>query len=45
MNGHEQVVTCPIGCRTVKELDEVIDSALEEIPKEILEEFHSTFDL
>ncbi|KAL1522135.1 hypothetical protein AB1Y20_021776 [Prymnesium parvum] len=41
---HPCVASCPVGCRTPEEVDEVVDSMLERIPARIWRDFYNTFE-
>ena len=41
---HPAVTSTPIGCRSPKEVDEVVDSMLQDTPPALLDDFQATFD-
>ena len=41
---HPCVASCPIGCRTPEEVDEVVDSMLEHVPTSVWRDFSAAFE-
>ena len=42
--GHADVASCPVGCRTAEEVDEIVDAVTHQVPEEVLRDFGRAFD-